>query len=49
MQDVLLLAVMAAFFGLAYLFVKACERVIGADVEVARGSTAPDADEIQAA
>ena len=33
MTDVLLLAVIAAFFALSVLFVRACERIIGPDVE----------------
>jgi hypothetical protein len=31
--DVLLLAVLIAFFALSVLFVRACERIIGPDVE----------------
>ena len=33
MTDVLLLAVLVAFFALAVLFVRACERIIGPDLE----------------
>ena len=33
MVDLLLVLVMTAFFGLAVLFVKACERIVGPDVE----------------
>ena len=33
MTDVLLLAVIAAFFALSVLFVRACERIIGPDLE----------------
>ena len=36
MADVILVAILVAFFGLAVLFVKACELVIGPDVEAAR-------------
>jgi hypothetical protein len=34
MTDVLLAAMLVALFGLAYLFVKACERIIGPDVQM---------------
>jgi hypothetical protein len=33
MLDVLFVAIMVAFFGLTWLFVKACEKIIGPDVE----------------
>ena len=33
--DVLLLAILVAFFALAVLFVRACERIIGPDLEAA--------------
>jgi len=33
MTDVLLLAVLVAFFALSVLFVRACERIIGPDLE----------------
>jgi hypothetical protein len=36
MTDVLMLAILVAFFALAVAFVKACERIIGPDVEAAR-------------
>jgi hypothetical protein len=36
MADVIFLAIMVAFFALAVLFVRGCERVIGPDVEAAR-------------
>jgi hypothetical protein len=36
MADVIYLLVIAAFFGLAALFVKACEAIIGAHEAVAR-------------
>ena len=43
MTDVLMLAILVAFFALAVLFVKACERIIGPDIEAA--STADDTAE----
>jgi hypothetical protein len=33
MQDVLFIAILVAFFALAGVFVKACERIIGPDLE----------------
>ena len=45
MTDVLMLAILVAFFALAVLFVRACERVIGPDIEAARlepGSSTSD-------
>jgi hypothetical protein len=36
MADLILLGVLVAFFALAVLFVKACERIIGPDVEATR-------------
>ena len=36
MRDVLFLAILVAFFAVAVVFVKACERIIGPDVEAAR-------------
>jgi hypothetical protein len=49
MTDVLLLAVLVAFFALSVLFVRACERIIGPDLEAdvpaqaqATEPTAPD-------
>ncbi len=33
MTDVILVAVIVAFFALSVLFVRACERIIGPDVE----------------
>ncbi len=47
MVDVILLAIIVAFFALAVLFVKACERIIGPDVESQRVDT--DVDEDRAA
>ena len=36
MQDVIFVAIVCAFFALALVFVKACERIIGPDVEATR-------------
>ena len=36
MADVIMIAIIVAFFALAVVFVKACERIIGPDVELAR-------------
>jgi hypothetical protein len=36
MVDVILLGIIVAFFAVAVLFVKACERIIGPDVESQR-------------
>ena len=36
MTDLLLIAVLFAFFGVALLFVKACERIVGPDTETER-------------
>lgn len=36
MADVTFVAILTAFFALAVLFVKACERIIGPDLEAAR-------------
>jgi hypothetical protein len=44
MVDVILLGVMVVFFALAVLFVKACERIIGPDVESQRVDIAVDED-----
>jgi hypothetical protein len=33
MADVLMLAILVAFFALAVLFVRACEKIIGPDIE----------------
>ena len=50
MADVILVAILVAFFGLAVLFVKACELVIGPDVEAARiDAGLPASDDEQAA
>jgi hypothetical protein len=36
MTDILMLAILVAFFALAVVFVKACERIIGPDIEAVR-------------
>ena len=36
MSDVLMLAILVAFFALAVVLVKACERIIGPDIEATR-------------
>ena len=36
MTDVLMLAILIAFFAVAVVFVRACERIIGPDIEAAR-------------
>ena len=33
MTDVLMLAILVAFFAVAVVFVRACERIIGPDIE----------------
>ena len=43
MVDVILILILVAFFALAVLFVKACELVIGPDIEAVRaGATTTD-------
>jgi hypothetical protein len=44
MVDVILLGVIVAFFALAVAFVKACERIIGPDVESQRVDVGVDED-----
>ena len=39
MPDVLFVAVLVAFFGLAVVFVRACERIIGPDLESEASAT----------
>jgi hypothetical protein len=41
-EDVIFVAILTAFFALAVVFVKACELIIGPDVEAARAETQPD-------
>ena len=36
MEDLIFIALLVAFFALALLFVRACERIIGPDVEATR-------------
>ena len=43
MTDVILVAIIVAFFAVSVLFVRACERIIGPDVE--GDATADAADE----
>ncbi|MDP9336318.1 MAG: hypothetical protein M3Q30_23805 [Actinomycetota bacterium] len=45
MVDVILVAILVAFFSLAVLFVKACELIIGPDIETARAGAATADDE----
>ena len=51
MQDVIFVAILAAFFALTLVFVKACEHIIGPDIEAVRADTgaAGTADEEVAA
>ena len=50
MEDVIFVAMLTAFFALAVVFVKACELIIGPDVEAARAeSDAATGDEPVAA
>jgi hypothetical protein len=50
MTDLLMLAILVAFFALAVVFVRACELIIGPDVEAARvESGTPASDEEPAA
>jgi hypothetical protein len=44
MADLLFIAMMVAFFGLAVLLVRACDWIIGVDDEVIVGSTDETAD-----
>ena len=39
MTDVMFIAILTAFFALAVVFVKACERIIGPDTEAQRAET----------
>jgi len=49
MVDVILVAIIVAFFALAVLFVKACELIIGPDVEAVRAGAFTTDDEQAAA
>jgi hypothetical protein len=42
MTDVLVLAILVAFFALAVLFVKACELIVGPDTAVSTTDAASD-------
>lgn len=42
MLDAIFVGVIVAFFAVAVLFVKACERIIGADVETTRAGSNMD-------
>ncbi len=43
MGDLLFLAIILAFFGLAVLFVRACDRIIGEEEDALSGETASGA------
>jgi hypothetical protein len=49
MTDVLMLAILVAFFALAVAFVRACERIIGPDIEAARVESGQPASDDEAA
>jgi hypothetical protein len=49
MTDILMLAIFVAFFAVAVVFVKACERIIGPDIEAVRAENASTDDEAVAA
>ena len=49
MVDVILLAILMVFFSLAVLFVTACERIIGPDIEAVRAETTATGEEPAAA
>jgi hypothetical protein len=42
MPDVLVVAALIAFFSIAVLFVRACERIIGPDLEAEATGVEPD-------
>ena len=51
MEDLIFVVILTAFFALAVVFVKACEVIIGPDVEAARaeaGLPTTDAEEVTA-
>jgi hypothetical protein len=48
MTDVVLLGALVAFFALAVAFVRACERIIGPDVEAEATRDATETDEVAA-
>ena len=43
MADLLFIAMMVAFFGLAVVLIRVCDRIIGADEDVVVGSVEYDA------
>ena len=49
MADVVFIAILVAFFGVALLFVKGCERIIGPDLAVIDVDDEADADQEMAA
>jgi hypothetical protein len=49
MGDVAFVAVMIGFFVLAWLFVAACDRIIGPDEEAFKGASSAEADQERAA
>ena len=49
MVDVILVAILVAFFALAVVFVKACELIIGPDIEAVRAGATTIEDEQAAA
>jgi hypothetical protein len=49
MTDIILVAVLVAFFALAVVFVRACERIIGPDVEADRAADEIEPDQVAAA
>jgi hypothetical protein len=48
MADVLFVAILFAFFALAVVFVKACELIIGPDVESERADTVSESEQVAA-
>ncbi len=42
MVDLIFLGIIVGFFAVAFMFVKACERIIGPDVESTRVDTTTD-------
>ena len=49
MADLLFLAVMVALFGVSVLFIRVCDRIIGADEDIVVGTFGEDAEETLAA
>ena len=49
MADILVLALLVAFFALAVVFVRACEHIIGPDLETAADSASSESEEAAAA